>query len=141
MHKVILCQCLLLSQLVKSSLAIASFRNQFPSTHYVPCSGFHRDCYPGFESCHSRRVCLLNAWILLAVALFGTLSLLAVLLIFYFLLFRRGRWMIAGIVTLTLASFLLALAVLITLAYHQPQEQLQPQSMTKAEDNEADISL
>ena len=49
--------------------------------------------------------------------------------------------MIAGIVTLTLASFLLALAVLITLAYHQPQEQLQPQSMTKAEDNEADISL
>ena len=117
------------------SSAIVSFRNEFPATHFVPCEGYHRDCYPGFESCHGRRFCFLNSWILLAVALFGMLSLLAVLLVFYFLLFRQGRWMVSAIVTLTIASFLLALAVLITVAFHQPQEQLQPMSMTKAEGN------
>ncbi len=120
--------------LLRSTDALGLYNNgDYARAYWIPCVGFHRDCYPTFESCYDRRYCMLNAWILLSLALFAALCFLGVLLVFYFVLFRRGKWMICGIVSLSIAAFLLTLAVFITVALHHSQEQRTPEHDTKAQ--------
>jgi len=129
----------LLAAAFRPSAAIVSFENQYAQSHWIPCAGFSRDCYPGFEKCYDRRYCLLNTWILLSLALLAILCYLTILLIFYFVLFKRGTGMICGIITLSVVAFLLMLAVLITVALHDSQEQLQPERNAKADEANVDL--
>ena len=117
---------LLLAAQVSSVESVVSIRNTYPQTHWIPCDDFYRGCYPGFETCYERRHCMLNTWIFLLLVLVGVLACLGLLLIFYYVLFRRGTWMICSLITVSIVAFALTVAVITTIVLHDTQEQEQP---------------
>ncbi len=123
-----------------ASVTLSLSDSNYARAFWIPCVGFHRDCYPGFEMCYDRRYCMLNTWILLSIGLFAILCLLGVLLIFYFVLFRRGKYWIGCIIGMSIAAFLLTLAVFITLALFKPQELKTPDRGSKFVESEDDDS-
>ena len=91
---------------------------------WVPCIGFHRNCYPFVEFCYEGRICIIKIWLLLLLLLIATLSMLVMLLFAHYVLKRRGSLIWSAIITLSIVCFLLFVAVLINLVTRNTDEVL-----------------
>lgn len=83
----------------------------------IPCYGFYRGCHPGLEYCTENiGYCVLKTWIILALCILITTSILAVFSTFYFVLRQRSSLILIGVITFSILTFLLLLGLIINLS-------------------------
>lgn len=111
---------------IKSVYGLIEVRNAYVESSYIPCVGYSRDCYPGLEYCYERRYCLLDSWLIYVLILIGAVSLLAITLIMYYVLEKKTTTVIILNISLSIISFSLVLAILISVGLHEDAEVARP---------------